>query len=108
LGKPKFTFGKVVKVNSNTVEVEWDSVKGVKGWKRATESYRSHLKKVNPIMMVLNKFNLIAKNVWPIKTTERMFPILEIGSTLKDPDPNAGGNWPREFIEALIRPDWRL
>ncbi len=24
-----------------------------------------------------------------------------------DSDINANGNWPKDFIEALIRPDWR-
>jgi hypothetical protein len=33
VGKPKFTFGKVVKVNDKAAEVEWDSPKGEKGWK---------------------------------------------------------------------------
>ncbi len=36
-----------------------------------------------------------------------MFLILEVGSQLTDPDPNANGNWPKDFVEALIRPDWR-
>ena len=31
-----------------------------------------------------------------------------MGSQLSEPDINANGNWPRDFIEALIRPDWRL
>jgi hypothetical protein len=25
-----------------------------------------------------------------------------------DPDINSGGNWPKDFYEALVRPDWRL
>jgi hypothetical protein len=30
---------------------------------------------------------------------------LEVGSQLTATDINANGNWPRDFIEALIRPD---
>jgi len=33
--------------------------------------------------------------------------VLEVGSVLTEADPNASGNWPEDFVEALIRPDWR-
>jgi hypothetical protein len=36
-----------------------------------------------------------------------MLPVLEVGSVLTEADPNASGNWPKDFVEALIRPDWR-
>jgi hypothetical protein len=36
-----------------------------------------------------------------------MLPILEVGSVLSESDPNANGNWPKDFAEALIRADWR-
>jgi hypothetical protein len=45
---------------------------------------------------------------WPLRTVEAMFPVLEVGCQLAAPDINENGNWPRDFIEALIRPDWRL
>ena len=45
---------------------------------------------------------------WPYKKLSTILPILEVGSCLTDSDPNSGGNWPKDFYEALIRPDWRL
>ncbi len=32
---------------------------------------------------------------------------LEVGSVLSESDPNANGNWPKIFVEAMVRPDWR-
>jgi hypothetical protein len=46
--------------------------------------------------------------IWPYKTLTTILPILEVGSCLSDPDPNSGGNWTKDFYEALVRPDWRL
>jgi hypothetical protein len=105
-GKPKWTWGKVVSVSKdNIVAVEWDSAEG-RG--EVMKAHLAHLVKVNPVMVMIEK---VSKRLrwkgWPFKTVSTMLPILEVGSVLTDPDPNESENWPRDFIEALIRPDWR-
>ena len=46
--------------------------------------------------------------IWPFKSLETILPVLEVGSCLSESDVNSGGNWPKDFYEALVRPDWRL
>jgi hypothetical protein len=38
-------------------------------------------------------------------TVETILPIMEVGSCISGSE--LGGSWPRDFYEALIRPDWR-
>jgi hypothetical protein len=48
------------------------------------------------------------RSTWSLKEIVAMFPILEVGSQLTVSNPNENGNRPKDFIEALIRSDWRL
>jgi hypothetical protein len=69
----------------------------------------SDLKQVSPVLKIVSQ--ILSETIvcgWPLRKVEAMFPILEVGSQLTASDVNANGNWPRDFIEALIRPDWRL
>ena len=67
-----------------------------------------HLQWVAPVVRILKEIiKERSGDKWPISNAEAMFPILEVGSQLTESDPNANGNWPKDFIEALIRPDWR-
>ena len=42
---------------------------------------------------------------WDVKS---ILPILEVGGAVSSANGDMGGSWPRDFYEALIRPDWRL
>jgi hypothetical protein len=35
-----------------------------------------------------------------------ILPIMEVGASLSGNE--MGGSWPKDFYEALVRPDWRL
>ena len=106
VGRERYTYGRVVKVNGKIVDVQWDNAKGGGGVQM--DAHLSQLKRVNPILMILKH---LSKNDggWggPLKTVETMLPVLEVGSVLAESDPNASGNWPKDFVEAMIRPDWR-
>ncbi len=105
-GKPEFTYGTILFVDKGKIaDVRWDLVDG----ESITMSpHVSHLQRISPIMQILKGILKKTKvDKWPIRNIEAMFPILEVGSQLTDPDPNANGNWPKDFVEALIRPDWR-
>jgi hypothetical protein len=107
VGRAKFTYGKVVKVSGKIVDVQWDNAKG-KGGVRM-DARLSQLKRVNPIMMILKCLSENSeKKGWPLKTVDTMLPVLEVGSVLTESDPNANGNWPKDFVEAMVRPDWRI
>ena len=106
VGRSIFTYGKVVKVNGTIVAVQWDNKKGGAGVQM--DARLSQLQRVNPIIMLMRRLaSGNVRNGWPIKTVKAMLPILEVGSALAESDPNANGNWPKDFIEAMIRPDWR-
>jgi hypothetical protein len=106
VGRERYTYGRVVKVNGKIVDVQWDNAKGGGGVRM--NAHLPQLKRVNPILMILKH---LSKNDggwgWPLKTVETMLPVLEVGSVLAESDPNASGNWPKDFVEAMIRPDWR-
>jgi hypothetical protein len=69
----------------------------------------SDLQRVSPVLKIVSQIIKETKVCgWPIRKVEAMFPVLEVGSQLTESDLNTNGNWPRDFIEALIRPDWRL
>jgi hypothetical protein len=106
VGREKYTYGRVVKVNGKIDDVQWDNAKGGGGVRM--DARLSQLKRVNPILMILKH---LSRNDggwgWPLKTVETMLPVLEVGSVLAESDPNASGNWPKDFVEAMIRPDWR-
>jgi hypothetical protein len=106
-GRPRFTYGNVVSLDGGKViDVKWDNDEGEP---EVMKTKLSDLKRVSPVLRIVSqilKETLICG--WPLKKVEAMFPILEVGSQLTVSDANANGNWPRDFIEALIRPDWRL
>ena len=105
-GKPKYTKGIVKTVKGQIAYVLWeDQPTGGKPWK----TRMARLEKVGSILSIVCDLSSDTGNMlWPYKTLSTILPILEVGSCLSDPDPNAGGNWPRDFYEALVRPDWRL
>jgi hypothetical protein len=105
-GRKKYTYGNIKSMrNGDVADVLWDSDKGNP---TAMISHISYLKRVSPVLSILKKIIGESKGErWPLRSVESMFPILEVGSQLTDSDINANGNWPKDFIEALIRPDWR-
>jgi hypothetical protein len=106
VGRQKYTYGRVVSVNGKIVDVQWDNAKGGGGVRM--DARLSQLKRANPIMAILKHLSKNGSNVgWPVKTVETMLPVLEVGSVLSESDPNANGNWPKDFVEAMVRPDWR-
>jgi hypothetical protein len=105
-GRKKYTYGNIKSMrNGDVADVLWDSNKGNP---TAMISHISYLKRVSPVLSILKKIIGESKGErWPLRSVESMFPILEVGSQLTDSDINANGSWPKDFIEALIRPDWR-
>ncbi len=105
-GKPKWTWGKVESVGKDKiVDVRWDSSEG-QG--EVMKAHLVHLVKVSPIIVMMEEIsNKMRWDGWPFKSASTMLPVLEIGSVLAQSNLNDSGNWPRDFIEALIRPDWR-
>jgi hypothetical protein len=99
--------GKSLKLTERlSMYVQWDNKKG--GAYVRMDARLSQLQRVNPIIMMMKR--LTSGNVregWPMKMVKTMLPILEVGSALAESDPNANGNWPKDFIEAMIRPDRR-
>jgi hypothetical protein len=105
-GKPEFTHGTIVSIDEGKIaDVKWDLVDGES---IAMSPHLKHLQRVSPVLRILKRILKDKEgDKWPLKSIEAMFPILEVGSQLTESDPNANGNWPKDFIEALIRPDWR-
>ena len=107
-GRPVFTYGNIVSTQGGKViDVRWDNDEG------DGEVMKTKLSDLQRVTPVINIVSHILKDVkesggWPIRKVEAMFPVLEVGSQLTESDLNANGNWPRDFIEVLIRPDWRL
>jgi hypothetical protein len=105
-GKSKFTYGTITQIDKGKIaDVKWETAEGEP---ISMSAHVSHLQRVSPILKILSDI-LKGKNgyEWPFKRTELMFPVLEVGSQLTVQNPNENGNWPKDFIEALIRPDWR-
>ena len=105
-GKPEFTYGSIVSIDKGKIaDVKWDLADGES---IAMSPHIKHLQRISPVLRILKRILKEKRgNKWPLKNIEAMFPILEVGSQLTESDPNANGNWPKDFIEALIRPDWR-
>jgi hypothetical protein len=106
-GRPRFTYGNVVSLDGGKIiDVRWDNDEGEP---EVMKTKLSDLKRVSPVLRIVSQIlSETTECGWPIRKVEAMFPILEVGSQLTDSDVNTNGNWPRDFIEALIRPDWRL
>ncbi len=105
-GKPKWTWGKVESISKDEiVDVRWDSSEGQS---EVMKAHLVHLVKISPIIVMLEKISIKMRwDGWPFKSASTMLPVLEIGSVLVQSNLSDSGNWPRDFIEALIRPDWR-
>ena len=103
--KAKYTEGIVRKRIGQMVDVLWDgTTDGL-----TMRSHKSQLIKIGTALPVFCDLSTpMTQMVWPFKTLQTILPVLEVGCCLSDPDPNAGGNWPKDFYEALVRPDWRL
>jgi hypothetical protein len=106
-GRPKYTYGNIVSLDGGKViDVKWNSEEG-EG--EIMKTKLADLQLVDPVPEIVGQ---ILKETmtcgWSFRSVEAMFPVLEVGSQLSEPDIDANGNWPRDFIEALIRPDWRL
>jgi hypothetical protein len=101
-GKNKYTHGIVRKVIGKDAEVLWEDGETMK-------SHVSNLKRVeSALSMVCDLTSNNTDLIWPYKTLMTILPVLEVGSCLSESDVNKGGNWPKYFYEALVRPDWRL
>ncbi len=102
-----FTYGYIVSMDgAKVIDVRWDNDEGDG---EVMKTKLSDLQRVSPVLKIVSQILKDAKESdWPIRKVEAMFPVLEVGSQLTESDLNDNGNWPRDFIEALIRPDWRL
>ncbi len=81
------------------VDVLWDgTTDGL-----TMRSHKSQLIKIGTALPVFCDLSTpMTRMVWSFKTLYTILPVLEVGSCLSDPDPNAGGNWPKDFYEALL------
>jgi hypothetical protein len=104
-GRAKFTYGNIVSCKDGKVaDVLWDGEGGYEP--EIFESRLWHLQRASPVLNIVQRtLNKAIGNKWPLKNVEAMFPILEVGSQLTETVLNSNGNWPKDFIEALIRPD---
>ena len=104
--KPKYTKGIVKRVKGKNAYVLWEDQPDTgKPWRMQT----SRLEKYGTVLSVLCDLSIDSTGMtWPFKELTTILPILEVGSCLTDSDPNSGGNWPKDFYEALVQPDWRL
>ena len=103
--KPMYTEGIVRRREGQMVDVLWDgTTDGL-----TMRSHKSQVKRIGTALPVFCDLSTpMTQMIWPFKSLPTILPILEVGSCLSDPDPNSGGNWPKDFYEALVRPDWRL
>ncbi len=101
--KPKYTNCIVKTVKGQIAYVLWENQPaGGNPWKTRI----ARPEKVGSILSIVCDLSSdTGYMLWPYKTLSTILPILEVGSCLSDPDPNSGGNWPRDFYEALVRPD---
>ena len=104
-GRPKYTEGIVRKRVGQMVDVLWDgTTDGM-----TMRSHKSHMKRIGTALPVFCDLTTpMTQMIWPFKSLETILPVLEVGSCLSESDVNSGGNWPKDFYEALVRPDWRL
>ena len=118
VGKPKWTYGTVLRVKGfekNICSVIWDG----SSKDEAMDSHRKHLVGVDDDEKVL--FLLSDKEKFWCEDREKvetpcgnltskilsLLPILEVGSSLSSDNDEFGGSVPKDFYEALVRPDWR-
>ena len=136
-GLPKFTMGKVTSVSDESAKVKWqqgdtDTVSQLSlkltGRREITlasssSSYELPIwddpRKRNPhecaeISMdacieadkeLFDKWEQDIINVPKKWSSDTILPIMEVGSCISGSE--MGGSWPRDFYEALVRPDWR-
>ncbi len=127
-GLPKFTFGKVIKLLGDKAKIKWiqgdeDTVSHlslrIKGKGSSTlatisrdltsldeDSSSEHTKGLSN--MEIDDYMEAVKDIIKYPTTwnvDTILPIMEVGSCVSGSE--LGGTWPRDFYEALIRPDWR-
>jgi hypothetical protein len=135
-GLPKFTFGKVIGFWGDSANVKWQQgdedtvshlslkLKGKNGVTLTTTAgklpeWEDPRKNWDPdidwnvsiddcLEADKEMFDEWERNVikhpkeW---TAETILPIMEVGSCISGSE--LGGSWPRDFYEALVRPDWR-
>jgi hypothetical protein len=104
-GRSRYTYGNIVSMDGGKViDVRWDNDEGVG---EVMKTKLTDLQLVDPALKIVAPIlkDTMDCGGWPLRSVEAMFPVLEVGSQLTDSDINANGNWPRDFIEALIRPD---
>ena len=92
--KPKWLAGTIVKINKGRVEVQWD-IDGETVEVSAhylTPWYSKDHKKIEKS----NK-----------QTTRSVMAMLEVGAELKHSNDDLKSAWPKDFVEAIARSDWR-
>ena len=92
--KPKWLAGTIVKINKGRVEVQWD-IDGETVEVSAhylTPWYSKDHKKIEKS----NK-----------QTTSTVMAMLEVGAELKHSNDDLKSAWPKDFVEAIARSDWR-
>ena len=126
-GLPKFTIGKVLELVGGSARVKWrqgdenvvsnlslkiDHKRGITLATSACElPVWNDPRKGNPEekinisideILELERGLVDMPKVWNANT---ILPIMEVGSCISGSE--MGGSWPKDFYEALIRPDWR-
>jgi hypothetical protein len=129
--KHEFTNGTIKSMKKNKASVKWDGSSGL--WK----SHLVHLKKLMPALpsIIVRKDRVwelpecippkpsgdlgiygdislddifenrdLFPEAW---AAECVLPILDVGAKISNAEHDYGGSYPKDFYEALVRPDWR-
>jgi hypothetical protein len=123
MGREKFTHGEVKDIKGNVCEVLW------KGDSKTTKSHVTNLRRMikeadsaTPanVMMLNDKIESIEKDIamedirrqiegW-FKTSTSLacvLPILEVHAQIHEAAHDEPGNWPKDFLQAMMKEDWR-
>jgi hypothetical protein len=123
MGREKFTHGEVKDIKGNVCEVLW------KGDSKTTKSHVTNLRRMikeadsaTPanVMMLNDKIESIEKDIamedirrqiegW-FKTSTSLacvLPILEVHAQIHAAAHDEPGNWPKDFLQAMMKEDWR-
>ena len=123
MGREKFTHGEVKDIKGNVCEVLW------KGDSKTTKSHVTNLRRMikeadsaTPanVMMLNDKIESIEKDIamedirrqiegW-FKTSTSLacvLPVLEVHAQIHEAAHDEPGNWPKDFLQAMMKEDWR-
>ena len=110
-GKPFWTYGSVLEVKNGIAKVWYDNSDGGE----TMDSHVSHLEKFDmPILMSKEEWDrndgdrkILEFKERDGKKIETLLPVLEVGASISKENDDFGGTTPKDFYEAMVRPDWR-